>query len=1003
MAKVVAPEGFALELDGERMTFGHSTDIEVPLLPDLGVAERQFTIVRFGDTHFIEHSADPLAPTRVNGAPITKHSLRNGDEISAGELVLVFQDDSAEPVESSPDLPNQKAEIPCEETVSSDELAGPEELVAARLLEFPPASAPTHPTAPELPAARSEEAPITDKTKADLESDSGSDSDPKFESEPPKFEPRGLPPIPPIPAAEHPTVSLLQEAAPLTPAPGLALPAAPANDPLLFDPTAEGEADAENPDRVAESSEGEPELPIASRLPGAAEGQNADPSTRSIPPAELDPPAKPDLPPSDPSERVPPSSEESTGSQSSESTLPALLPDGLPDEPASPIAGDSEPVGAAPEAAAPEQDTEELKAAAAITSPRGDTPSTANMVPEAPLEIPVSVEIEQEPVESVREEGRIPPLPLPSATVSLPKEAAAIPAPAAEFQPTPPTLPTPPPPLPEPQTVEHPAIPIEPPQPAVSPPPARPVSASAVPAPDPATFSTPESSTPPAPADLPTTAIAPDPAADAIAGKTAETAETAGAETPSKPKRRKKAKKARSLRTPKIKRPRAPLFPFLRVAIPGAITLAALLGGVYYAWENYFKTAAKPLKVVYQKEIPSGFSSAEVNAPDILRYLPQDAEMAVYIDAQTGYDVWSATMNPDGEPVYNPIDEFVRESTGVGLEQLDYLCIAGDAGVENFVALVGFNTELDPAELYNGIERAGSRLVRVETIGERPLRILNREGIDFELLMVDPKTVVLSSLGRMRSAVGNSEHSASDRSPAISSLGTSISDEAAFVVAGIPDAIGLGQIFDSLGCPAPAAFLDQVSRMDSIRISAIAHSDIELSISFEAADPQLGANLLRAGDSWLKAMPDQMRKRFGEKFAGGTLPVSIDSVLEGARWESAGQTSHIRIRVPRGAVPDLIRALEPQEEDQAAIDRSIRDAQNLASLFATGVSCGNPELPEAGSVENAIELLITGVGGRENFASMEIRFPFRPDQEELEAISRHLRWQDNLLVYVPSI
>ncbi len=918
MAKVVAPEGFALELDGERMTFGHSTDIEVPLLPDLGVAERQFTIVRFGDTHFIEHSADPLAPTRVNGAPITKHSLRNGDEISAGELVLVFHEDSVEPAESSPDLPSQKAEIPCEETASNDELAAPEELAAARLPEFPPASAPTQLTAPELPAARSEEAPITDKTKADLESDS--DSDPKFELEsgPPKFKPRGLPPIPPIPVAEHPTISLLQEAAPLTPAPGLALPAVPANDPPPIDPTAEGEADAEDLDRVAERAGGEPELPIASRLPGAAEGQSGDPSPRAIPPAELDPPAKPGLPPSDPSKRVPPSSGESTLFQPIGSTLPTLLPDELPDEPASPIAGDSEPIGAAPEAAAPEQEPEELKAAAAITSPRGDTPSTANMVPEAPLEIPASVEIEQEPIKSLREEGRIPPQPLPSATVSLPTEAAAIPAPAAELQPTSPTLPTPPPPLPEPQTVEHPAIPIEPPQPAVSPPPARLVSASAIPAPDPATFSTPESTTPPAPADLPATAIAPDPAADAVAAKTAEAVEAAVAETPSKPKRRKKPKKPRSLRTPKIKRPRAPLFPFLRVAIPGAITLAALLGGAYYAWENYFKTAAKPLKVVYQKEIPSGFSSAEVSASDILRYLPQDAEMAVYIDAQTGYDVWSATMNPDGEPVYNPVDEFVRESTGVGLEQLDYLCIAGDAGVENFVALVGFNTELDPAELYNGIERAGSRLVRVETIGKRPLRILNREGIDFELLMVDPKTVVLSSLGRMRSAVGNRERSASDLSPAISSLGTSISDEAAFVVAGIPDAIGLGQIFDSLGCPAPTAFLDQVSRMETGRISATAHSDIELSISFEAADPQLGANLLIAGNSWLKGMPGQLRKHFGEKFAGG--PAGFDRLGArrspmGERWpdqpyphprpEGGSPRSHPRPRAPRGRARPL--------------------------------------------------------------------------------------------------
>ncbi|MGI9244165.1 MAG: hypothetical protein ACR2RV_25430 [Verrucomicrobiales bacterium] len=490
-----------------------------------------------------------------------------------------------------------------------------------------------------------------------------------------------------------------------------------------------------------------------------------------------------------------------------------------------------------------------------------------------------------------------------------------------------------------------------------------------------------------------------------IASATAEIVAEPDPPKPSKPKRAKrikKQKKAKATKPKKIKRPRAPFFPFLRVAVPGAITLAALLGGAYYGWENYFKPVEQPKRTIYQEITPPTFSTAEVSAPDILRFLPQEAELAAYIDARAGFDIWSATMNPKGEPVYNPVDEFVRDSAGVGLEQLDYLCFAGDAGLENFVAVVGFNTELDPAALYSGIERTGSRLVRVETIGQKPLRILHRDGIDFELLMVDSKTVLFTSPGRMRSAVEAGEPRTAKPGSALSSLERSVSGNATFALAGTPETIGAGQIFEAIGCPAPVPFLNHINNMGAVGISATAHNDIEVSLTFSATDPQQGAGLRETGAAWLKQVPQKVRDGFGKSFPGGILPLAIDRMLESARWEGDGSASSIRISIPRHDIPDLFRAFEPRAEDQAAANRALRDAQNLASLFASGVSCGNTDLPKAGSVDAALELLISGVEGSGDFAETKIRFPFRPDDIELQAISRHLQWQDNLLVCVPA-
>ena len=83
-------------------------------------------------------------------------------------------------------------------------------------------------------------------------------------------------------------------------------------------------------------------------------------------------------------------------------------------------------------------------------------------------------------------------------------------------------------------------------------------------------------------------------------------------------------------------------------AIPGFITLAALLAGAYYAWDKYFKPEEKPREFVYEPVEASGFPSADVSAQDVLRYLPAGAEKAAYVDVRTAFGVWSAAMNPTG-------------------------------------------------------------------------------------------------------------------------------------------------------------------------------------------------------------------------------------------------------------------------------------------------------------------------------------------------------------------
>ena len=472
---------------------------------------------------------------------------------------------------------------------------------------------------------------------------------------------------------------------------------------------------------------------------------------------------------------------------------------------------------------------------------------------------------------------------------------------------------------------------------------------------------------------------------------------------PASKKKKKKQKRGKKntveVAAQKRRHPRRPLFPFLRVFLPGLVTLAALGAGGYYAWENYLKPEEKPREFVFEDKEPPSFRSASVNAQDILRFLPEQIERGFFVDTSTTFNVWQTTMNPTGEPVYNPIDDFVFESTGVGLAQLEYVCIAGNADISDFVAVAGFGIDLNPAELFASVERSGARLIRVEAIGEVPLRVLQRDGRELELVLVDTRTILVTSPGNMRKALKASERSTPNYGPITSSLGKLISDESAIAITGTPEAMMIGDFLGAFGCPPTAELQGQINSMEAVSIAVSADTALEATISFTAADASQAAQMTPTGTAWLSSAPTDVRKKFREEYPNSPLPGAFDRLLQGAEWATARNTNRIRLQVPRRDIASLIRSFQSLgEDDQSESEIFRRDAEDFASLFASGIACGNPDLPKAGGVEKALEMLCDGIRGRGEFDDVEVRHPDPPSPAERRAIAQYLEWKDGELI-----
>ena len=854
MAKLVAPEGFILELDSERMTFGHSEEIEVPLLPELGVEDRHFSIVRFGEKHFIEHIAAPTAPTLVNGSPVSKCPLENGDEIAAGDLVLVFQsDDEAEDEESQA----PEATVPSEpETLFSDdtESADPEPTLPK---EQPALFAP-----PTPPAAES---------------------------------------LPPVEAAPP------EEAAPA---------------PL----------------------EAEASLPEIPALPASA------------PTAEITPP-----------------------SLEVEAVEPAPIEPSAPKEQAqAPEKTDEKPVEVfpieEPVSKKPGPETQRIQLASAISSalspgPKGSAP-TPNTTPASRFE-----DLEHQSETQSQAAKPSPALPqVPSSTQPTPLAPPAPVPPSAPPAPAAPSSALPSPVVPKTQST----------QPSFSSAVAQstPVAAPVV---QPLAPQAPEVESPSAPETPPI-----------IEPETAPEEEAKPKKTKSKAKAKTKQKKVKK---PRSRAPRKPLFPFLRVFLPGLITLALIGAAGLYAWENYFKPEDKPKEFLSEVAPETTYPSALINAQDVLRFLPNEAELASFVDVRTAYGIWSSAMNPNNEPIFNPVDDFVIESTGVSIDQINYICVAGAKDItSDFVGIIGFDSDLNPPELFNGIELAGSRLINVKMIDNTQMRVLERDGMRFELVLADPRTVLITSVGRMGKALEESKRTTPQFGPVTAALGKFIADEASFAITGTPESLDIATYFETFGCPANPELLSQIEKMKTVSISAAASRGVELKINFTADTPEQAGEMTPIGTDWLVTAPQAVRDSFRRDFPDDPLPSSLDRMLQGAEWASARNVNRIRLTIPRRDVASLVRDIlvgNENSDPNAKVFR--RDAQNFVSIFQSAVQASNPDLPKAGSVEKAMEMLIDGVRGRDSFSDTEFRYRSAPSKEDLAAVAEFLEWKNDAL------
>jgi pSer/pThr/pTyr-binding forkhead associated (FHA) protein len=102
------PDGTAqhIKLDRERLTIGRRPDNDV-FLPQAPVSGEHAAVVTILDDSFLEDLGSTNG-TLVNGKPITKHFLRDRDEIDIGREILVYLADDSAKIQA----PSRRSERP---------------------------------------------------------------------------------------------------------------------------------------------------------------------------------------------------------------------------------------------------------------------------------------------------------------------------------------------------------------------------------------------------------------------------------------------------------------------------------------------------------------------------------------------------------------------------------------------------------------------------------------------------------------------------------------------------------------------------------------------------------------------------------------------------------------------------------------------------------------------------------------------------------------------------
>jgi len=118
VAKLVLflPDGTAqhIKLDRERLTIGRRPDNDV-FLPQPAVSGEHAAVVTILDDSFLEDLGSTNG-TLVNGKPITKHFLRDRDEIDIGREILVYLADDSAKIPAPPRRSERPAKVERPET-----------------------------------------------------------------------------------------------------------------------------------------------------------------------------------------------------------------------------------------------------------------------------------------------------------------------------------------------------------------------------------------------------------------------------------------------------------------------------------------------------------------------------------------------------------------------------------------------------------------------------------------------------------------------------------------------------------------------------------------------------------------------------------------------------------------------------------------------------------------------------------------------------------------------
>jgi predicted component of type VI protein secretion system len=104
MARLRTSHGHILMLPPRRVSVGESAANEIPVRAGHGLASVHFRLQPWESGYFLEDAGSGLG-TLVNGKPVSWAPLKDGDEITAGELRMTYESEEGGVIPESPVRP----------------------------------------------------------------------------------------------------------------------------------------------------------------------------------------------------------------------------------------------------------------------------------------------------------------------------------------------------------------------------------------------------------------------------------------------------------------------------------------------------------------------------------------------------------------------------------------------------------------------------------------------------------------------------------------------------------------------------------------------------------------------------------------------------------------------------------------------------------------------------------------------------------------------------------